>query len=466
MRTSRPLFVVVAVLAAGALGLPTAAAVLPTASAVLPTSAEAVPPGGDYYVQSATTGLNAADAGGAVEQHRPKGDEDHQQWTLRADGSAHVLESTDAAGMCLGRSDGTARTVGCGEAGAAWEVVDVGGDRYLFRAPGTDDHLTVSPKPDGGNYPAQLAVGGGGSLAEWYLTPVGPVTGPLPPADERTLDQMTFLTAHNAYANGVDGGFAPPFINLAPNQTRGIEQQLADGVRGFQLDIHQTGDGAILCHNSCTLVSSPVALWVDLQRMVDFLQAHPDQFVTVFLEDYVEPAVLRAELDRVDGLADVLYRPDRTGVREDGWPTMSRLVADNDRLLILSDHSRSADEGAGLTRESFGVMYQREWTVENYWSMGPGIGDSDWSCYSRWYDAGTNIPLTSAGTGFRPLFVMNHFRDVPVEVTARTDNERLLDRAQRFCQPAARKKPTFVAVDRYDVGNPAAAVAALNTYAY
>ncbi|MGW2091887.1 hypothetical protein [Promicromonospora sukumoe] len=459
MRTSRSLFVVVAALAAGALG------VVP-ASAVLPTAAEAVPPGGDYYVQSATTGLNAADAGGAVEQHRPKGDEDRQQWTLRADGSAHVLESTDAEGTCLGRSGGQARTVGCGEAGAAWEVVDVGGDRYLLRAPGTGDHLTVGPRPGGANYPAQLAVGGGGSLAEWYLTPVGPVTGPLPPADERTLDQMTFLTAHNAYANGVDGGFAPPFINLAPNQTRGIEQQLADGVRGFQLDIHQTGDGAILCHNSCTLVSSPVALWVDLQRMVDFLEAHPDQFVTVFLEDYVEPAVLRAELDRVDGLADVLYRPDRTGVREDGWPTMSRLVADDDRLLILSDHSRSADEGAGLTRESFGVMYQREWTVENYWSMGPGIGDSDWSCYSRWYDAGTNIPLTSPGSAFRPLFVMNHFRDVPVEVTARTDNERLLDRTQRFCQPAARKKPTFVAVDRYDVGNPAAAVAALNTYTY
>ncbi|MFD7021116.1 hypothetical protein [Promicromonospora sukumoe] len=459
MRTSRPLFVVVAVLAAGALGLP-------TASAVLPTAAEAVPPGGDYYVQSATTGLNAAGAGGAVEQHRPKGDEDHQQWTLRADGSSHVLESTDAAGTCLGRSGGQARTVGCGEAGAAWEVVDAGGDRYLLRAPGTGDHLTVGAKSGGANYPAQLTIGGSGSLAEWYLTPVGPVTGPLPPADERTLDQMTFLTAHNAYANGVDGGFAPPFINLAPNQTRGIEQQLADGVRGFQLDIHQTGDGAILCHNSCTVVSSPVALWVDLQRMVDFLDANPDQFVTVFLEDYVEPAVLRAELDRVDGLADVLYRPDRTGVREDGWPTMSRLVADDDRLLIFSDHSRSADEGAGLTRESFGVMYQREWTVENYWSMGPGIGDSDWSCYSRWYDAGTNIPLTSPGTGFRPLFVMNHFRDVPVEVTARTDNERLLDRAQRFCQPAARKKPTFVAVDRYDVGNPAAAVAALNTYTY
>ncbi|PUB30259.1 hypothetical protein C8K30_102641 [Promicromonospora sp. AC04] len=461
MRTSRALLAVVAALAVTAVVAPPAQVLVAPAQA-----AEAAPPGGVYYLQSATTGLNASDAAGAVEQHRPKGNEDRQQWTLRAVGSAYVLESVDAAGSCLGRSGGQARTVGCAGSDAAWEVVDVGGDRYGLKAPGAESYLTVGAKPGGANYPAQLVVGGRGALAEWYLTPVGPVTDPMPPADERTLDQMSFLTAHNAYANGVDGGFAPPFVNLVPNQVRGIEQQLADGVRGFQLDIHQTGDGAILCHNSCTLVSSPVALWVDLQRMVDFLDAHPDQFVTVFLEDYVEPGVLRSELDRVAGLSDVLYRPDRTGVRENGWPTMARLIADNDRLLIFSDHSRSDDEAAGLTRESFGVLYQREWTVENYWSMGSGVGESDWSCYSRWYDAGTNIPLTQTGSGFRPLFVMNHFRDTPIEATARTDNERLLNRAQRFCQPAARKKPTFVAVDRYDIGNPAAALTTLNTYTY
>lgn len=288
----------------------------------------------------------------------------------------------------------------------------------------------------------------------------------MPPQDQRTLDQVTFLTAHNAYANGVDGGFAPPFVNFFPNQARGIDRQLTDGVRGFMLDIHQTPDGAILCHDSCTLVSRPVALWVDLQRMVDFLKAHPDQFVTVFLEDYVDPGVLKSELARVNGLSDVLYRPDRTGVRQNGWPKLSDLIAANQRLLVFTDHSRSADESAGLTRDSFGVMYQREWTVENYWSMGSGVGSSDWSCYSRWYAADTNVPLTRTESGFRPLFVMNHFRDAAVAATATTDNTKLTDRARRFCQPAARKKPNFLAVDRYDLGDPAAAVNTLNTYTY
>ncbi|MFI2907412.1 phospholipase [Streptomyces sp. PDY-4] len=440
------------------------------AAVVAPAPAEAadtVPPPGAYYVQSATTGLNAAGTTGTVEQRRPRGDEDHQRWNLRADGASHLLEDTDSPGTCLGRDGDGARTVGCANPEARWEIAPAGADRFTLAAPGTGRRLTVAPRPSGATHPAALAVGAGtGDLALWYLTPVAPVTRPMPPEGERTLDQVTFLTAHNAYANGVDGGFAPPFVSLFPNQSRGIERQLADGVRGFMLDIHQTPDGAILCHNSCTLVSRPVALWVDLQRIVDFLRAHPGQFVTVFLEDYVDPGVLRAELARVQGLSDVLYRPDRTGVREHGWPSMGQLAAAGQRLLIFTDHGRAADEAAGLTRDTFGVMYQREWTVENHWSMGPGLGASDWSCYSRWYDAGSNIPLTRTEPGFRPLFVMNHFRDTTVAPTAGTDNSKLADRAGRFCRPAARKKPNYLAVDRYDLGDPAAAVASLNTYTY
>ncbi|MCX5059789.1 phospholipase [Streptomyces sp. NBC_00201] len=446
--------------------LATTAALAATVVAPPAHATAAVPSPGAYYLQSATTGLDAADNAGAVEQHRPKGDEDHQKWRLTPNGSSYVLESTDTAGSCLGRLGDQARTLACASADAAWEITPSGADQYTLKAPGAERYLTVAAKLSGGNYPAQLTIGTAGGLAAWYLTPVTPTTAPMPPQDQRTLDQVTFLTAHNAYANGVDGGFAPPFVNFFPNQARGIDRQLTDGVRGFMLDIHQTPDGAILCHDSCTLVSRPVALWVDLQRMVDFLKAHPDQFVTVFLEDYVDPGVLRSELARVNGLSDVLYRPDRTGVRQSGWPKLSDLIAANQRLLIFTDHSRSADESAGLTRDSFGVMYQREWTVENYWSMGSGIGSSDWSCYSRWYAADTNVPLTRTESGFRPLFVMNHFRDAAVAATATTDNTKLTDRARRFCQPAARKKPNFLAVDRYDLGDPAAAVNTLSTYTY
>ncbi len=389
------------------------------------------------YLQSATTGLNAGVSGTSVLQRRPKGDEDHQQWTW----SGRTLREGD---RCLGRSGDQAVTLPCDSADAQWDVLP-DGDRHRLKVPGADRYLVASGSD-------QVRVGSGADL--WYLTPTSPVRTPAPPEGERRLDQVTFLTSHNAYANGVDGGFAPPFVNLAPNQARGIAQQLADGVRGFQLDIHHTPDGAILCHNSCTLVSRPVALWVDVQRVVDFLRANPTEFVTIFLEDYVPADVLRAELSRVDGLADVLFRPDQAGVRATGWPTLNALRAANDRLLIFTDRTRSGDS---LPRDSFGVMYQQEWTVENYWSMGPGLGGSDWSCYSRW-----GTPLNRTEPGFRPLFVMNHFRDVPFTGTATTDNGKLADRARRFCEPAARKTPTYLAVDHYHLGNPMAAVQALS----
>ncbi|MEU8590137.1 PI-PLC domain-containing protein [Streptomyces sp. NPDC048664] len=439
-----------------------AAAALAAAIAAPPavTAAAAVPTTGGYYVQSAVTGLDAAANGATVEQHSPKGDEDHQRWNLRpapSPATSSVLENADTAGSCLGRSGDQARTVACASPDAVWDIAPVGNDRYTLKDPAGDRYLTV-----GAGSPAQLAVGSPGDLASWYLTPVDPPTRPMPSADRRTLDQVTFLTAHNAYANGVDGGFAPPFVNLVPNQTRGIDRQLADGVRGFMLDIHQTPDGAILCHDSCFLVSRPVALWVDLQRIVSFLKAHPDQVATVFLEDYVDPGVLRGEITRVNGLQDVLFRPDQAGVRQNGWPKVADMIASGHRLLIFSDHDRAADEAAGLTRDSFGVMYQRDWTVENYWSMGSGIGTSDWTCVSRW----GGVPLTRTEPGFDPLFVMNHFRDVTIAPTAQTDNTKLADRARRFCQPAARRKPNYLAVDRYDLGDPTSAVNLLNTYTY
>ena len=407
------------------------------AGLIVPTARADVPAQGQYYLQSVTTGLNAAVTGDSVDQHRPKGNEDHQQWTLRPDGRL------EEGGRCLGRFGDQAAMRPCDSADTTWDIT-AEGDRVRLKAPGADRYL----KPA-----TPLAIGTGAD--QWYLTPVTPPRLPALPDGQRTLDQVTFLTTHNAYANGVDGGFAPPFVNLFPNQARGITQQLTDGVRGFMLDIHQTGDGAILCHNSCTLVSKPVALWVDLQRIVDFLNTNRTEFVTVFLEDYVSADVLRAELARVNGLQNVLYRPDQTGVRQNGWPTMADLRSRNQRLLIFTDHSPDG-------RDTSGVQYQRDWTVENYWSMGSGVGASDWSCYSRWSD----IPLSRTESAFRPLFVMNHFRDVPMTGTVTDDNAKLTNRAQRFCEPAARKKPTFLAVDHYHLGNPRAAVDTLNTYRY
>jgi hypothetical protein len=157
--------------------------------------------------------------GGSGGAAQPQGQRGPPAVEPPASGSSYVLESTDTAGSCLGRSGGQARTVACTSADAAWQITPTGGDQYTLKVPGAESYLTVAAKPSGANYPAQLAIGSSGGLASWYLTPITSPTKPMPAQDQRTLDQVTFLTAHNAYANGVDGGFAPPFVNFFPNQS-------------------------------------------------------------------------------------------------------------------------------------------------------------------------------------------------------------------------------------------------------
>ncbi|MEU5891906.1 RICIN domain-containing protein [Streptomyces sp. NPDC047461] len=434
------------------------AALALTLPALSPGQAAAAVPTTSVYLQNYATGLNAADSGGTVVAHNPKGTEDHQQWTPVSVSGGYRLQNADESNTCLGRNGTSAVTTACGADGTTWTITAATGSTYTVSVPGTSQYLTTSPSDS-----AAVQLGSSGDLARWYLTPTAYATTPAS-ADTRTLDQATFLTSHNAFANGADGNFASFPVSLFPNQNYGISRQLSDGVRGFMLDDYTVSGQAVLCHNSCDGVSSPVPLATDLKRMVDFLKANPGQFVTVFLEDYASSDVLKSSLASVAGLYDVLYRPDQEDVATKGWPTMADLAARGKQLLIFSDRTRASDSASGWTaRDSFGVMYQREWTVENYWSMGGGIGNSDWSCYSRW---GTGRPLTTDSPAFHPLFVMNHFRDYTITATATTDNGKLLNRAQNFCTPAARKKPTYLAVDRYELGSPTplSAVNALNTY--
>ncbi|GHH88963.1 RICIN domain-containing protein [Streptomyces capitiformicae] len=421
--------------------------------------AAAAVPTYSVYLQNTVTGLNAADSEGTVVAHNPRGNEDHQQWTPVAVSGGHQLRNADESGVCLGRSGTSAVTASCGADGTTWTITAAANSTYTVSVPGTSQYLTGTSSDS-----SAVQIGASGALARWHLTPVTHTTTAMPSADTRTLDQVTFLTSHNAYANGVDGNFASFPVSLFPNQSRGVGQQLTDGVRGFMLDTYTVSGQAVLCHNSCDGVSSPVPLATDLQRIVDFLKARPGEFATVFLEDYTASDVLRSSLTSVSGLSDVLYRPDQEGVATGGWPTMADLADRGKQLLIFSDRTRASDVSSGYaTRDTFGVMYQREWTVENYWSMGGGIGGSDWSCYSRW---GTSRPLTTDSTAFHPLFVMNHFRDYTISGTAGTDNGKLLNRTQNFCTPAARKKPNYLAVDRYDLGSPTplTTVGNLNTY--
>ncbi|WP_338674396.1 PI-PLC domain-containing protein [Streptomyces sp. SCSIO 30461] len=287
---------------------------------------------------------------------------------------------------------------------------------------------------------------------------------------DRRLDEVAFLATHNSFTNYEDSRWS------SVNQSESVRAQLDNGVRALSLDTHWYErstwlcvisfgsdcypSDVYLCHGECkTFAGITYALprqsfHGTMQTVVDFLAAHPEEFVTVFLEDYVSPEQLGRSLDRVAGLSEMLFRPDEWGVRQHGWPKVSELVTTGKRLLVFSDRS---------DREHLGVMHDKSWTVSNYWSLGD-LGN-DVACVSRWPD----IPLDRQEPGFRRLFMMSHHRNVPTALTAALDNgSKLRNRVAEQCRPAAGgRSPNFVSVDFHRLSDgsghtPASIVAELN----
>ncbi|KQX50019.1 hypothetical protein ASD33_15425 [Streptomyces sp. Root1304] len=430
-----------------------------------------------YYVQSIVTGNNMS--GSAIypievplddplTTRPPKGDEDNQQWEFRALSGGGYEIALAGGGACVGRDGDFVRLLGCGGADTQWSVANVGGERHVIYRPSDGRRLTVNADA---LYQDITVTASAATDTVWYLTPVDPGRSPMPAASERTFDQMTYLTTHNSMSNTEqDAGHI-----IAPNQPHSILTQLNDGVRGLMVDVYDQEGRIVLCHKPDCATATRQAMTVPMGEIGSFLRSRPGEIVTIFMEDHVSGAQLRTALAGLFGerndngtvktagtLSDLVFDPREWNVRTRGWPKVQDMINANKRLVMFSQ---------GDDKESLGVMHDQDWTVENYWSMGPGLGSSDWTCRTRW----GSIPLstqayatgvTGEPTAFRPLFVMNHFRDVPMSPTYRNDNEKLQNRAERFCMPAARKKPNFLTVDQYRDGDPMAAVTALNTYTY
>ncbi|MFJ8762053.1 PI-PLC domain-containing protein [Streptomyces cyaneofuscatus] len=287
---------------------------------------------------------------------------------------------------------------------------------------------------------------------------------------DRRLDEVSFLATHNAFTNYEDSRWS------SVAQSESIRHQLDNGVRGLSLDTHwyerSTSlcvisfgsdcypSDVYLCHGGCkTFAGVTYALprqsfGGSMQSVVDFLAANPQEVVSVFLEDYVSAQQLGNSLAQVRGLDRVLFRPDAWNVRQQGWPKMTDLVGSGKRLLIFSDEP---------DREHLGVMYDKAWTVSNFWSLGD-LGN-DVSCVSRWAD----VPLDRQEQGFRRLFTMSHHRNVPTLINATLDNgAKLRNRIDQQCHSAAGgRDPNFVSVDFHRVSDrsghtPASIVAELN----
>ncbi|MET9346022.1 glycoside hydrolase [Streptomyces termitum] len=475
--------------AVGALALTLAALALPGATG----SADAAegPPNrlGPVEIQNTGNGFAVdVDAGDMEENQkilqRFYKAEKRQQWWFEATGAPnqYYVKSNVNGAYCLAAdaARGVAVLKSCGAEGTAWIFDETAADTYLLKDAGSGRYLMAplrfleddqSPLPNedmlapvGGkeNNERQLVLGDREHAVvrgTWHLNNLR-LEKYVPPADPR-LDEATFLTTHNAFSSSA-------YALTAANQSRSLTEQLDDGVRALMLDVHEEFGTLQLCHTSCTL-NGGIRMSRGLAEVSEYLKKDPEAIVTLFLESYLsDPELLETEFKKA-GLADVIFDPEAEDVRSAGWPRLSDMRRSGKRLLVFSDRdthlTRKDAQGQDVSVPSeIGLAFGKEWTVENYWSIGTWGGD--FQCYSRWGD----VPLTRTQPKFVPLFVMNQFRNVPTTITAGIDNgPPLVERALDHCGPATRKSPNYVAVDYYEYPSVEAnflAVRTINQYRY
>lgn len=291
------------------------------------------------------------------------------------------------------------------------------------------------------------------------------------------LHQMTFLTSHNAFVNTKDQNI----VSVHANQgSLSIEEQLKRGVRGLMVDMYAVnegfGDEAFFCHGTCLRVPGAT----DRTKAVDvfkkirkFLLENRNEIVTIQIEDYLDKAAETSKAETVkdkvtdvfgsifgkkketpkpratdaqkimerllndSGIRDLIFNPYHARVHQNGWPRVGEMIKSNKRLLILSQR-RYADH--------LGVGHDRDFTVENYWSIGGALGTSDYTCKKRWND----IELNRDSDGkFKRLFVMNHFRNIPLQTVQKDGTlQNLRNRYFNDCKgPSNGRRPNFVAID-------------------
>jgi hypothetical protein len=258
---------------------------------------------------------------------------------------------------------------------------------------------------------------------------------------DRRYDQVTYATTHNATAVR-RGKYAVRFI---ANQERDVDVQLADGIRALMIDVwHYNGfqnrkKGSIYtCHQECALGGQP--LQRTLNKIKVFLENHPNEVLSLLIEDHVQPSELMFELIQA-GLAPLLFRKQTLGSSYQ-WPTLREMIQLNQRLVVFTENKTSVEIDSLLPL--FKLATETQFSVK------------------RRVDLDCQL---NRGNSKNSLFVLNHFitRGTFRRARNRSLNQMtsLLNRAKE-CFAQTNKIPNFLTVDFYQTGSVVQASKLLN----
>ena len=162
---------------------------------------------------------------------------------------------------------------------------------------------------------------------------------------DRRYSNITEVCAHNS-----------PFVrdnNVGSNQALRVTQQLNDGIRVLQGQIHQINDTLYYCHTSCDLLNAGTV--EDYLRVVtDWVSKHPYDVITIIFgnADYEKkdsagnPLVTSKNfVDPIEksGLRKYIYQPPKTSMTLDDWPTLAQLILSQKRVITFIDYNFDTD---------------------------------------------------------------------------------------------------------------------------
>lgn len=180
------------------------------------------------------------------------------------------------------------------------------------------------------------------------------------------------------------------------------------------------------CHTVCEIGSQRMQPTMD--RLNDWMQAHPREVVVLFIQDEVTPEDTDAVLRRA-GLTD------RTYVHRDGaaWPTLREMIDADTRLLVLMENTGGGQQYPYL-HQGFDLVQDTEYTFDSV---------ADFTC------------TLNRGSEDGPLFSVNHWLasfTTLISSAAQVNAYEVLKPRIEQCVAQRGRTPSMIAVNWYDRG--------------
>ncbi|CZT20334.1 related to BSC1 Transcript encoded by this ORF shows a high level of stop codon bypass [Ramularia collo-cygni] len=268
---------------------------------------------------------------------------------------------------------------------------------------------------------------------------------------ERKYSNISMVVAHNA-------AFVQP-ANAASNQLLGVKDQLADGVRMIQGEVHWDEANQTLynCHSNCDLLNT--GPYQDtLTTIRKFLDDNPYDVVSILIvnsvytkvENFV-PAITNA------GLLPYVYEPQYVPQHRDQWPTLGEMILRNQRAVIFMDYEAN-QESVPYILDEFSHIWETPFspvdasfpcTQQRPPDLDPKRARDEYM-YMANHNLNTAIDLSSLGIDTGGLLVPNTPK---LNITNAKGNETGMLGAMSYnCAAEWGHPPNFLLVDYYNVG--------------